>query len=118
MSKERILKLNNNSQGYLRVDLKVDGTRRRFFIHRLVAEHFITKPNGCDVVNHLDCNPHNNYSNNLEWTTLKGNSAHTKKMGRDKRTSIWIKRLQESLKKKMREKSGRNPTKWRHDIEL
>ena len=55
-------------------------------MHRLVAEHFIQKPKGCDVVNHLDCNPQNNCKNNLEWTTDQGNFAYMQSLGRNKRT--------------------------------
>ena len=99
ISKEKILKNQNNSQGYFRIDLKVNGKKQRFFVHRLVAEHFLNKPMGCNIVNHLDCNPHNNKIDNLEWTTLKGNSEHMKKLGKDKRTYTWIKKLTETQRK-------------------
>ena len=53
--------------------------------HRLVAHHFVPKPKdlldqGLNeeslVVNHLDGNKLNNRSDNLEWTTIKGNLEH------------------------------------------
>lgn len=44
--------------------------------HRLVAFAFCEKPDGCDVVNHLDGNPQNNSAKNLEWTTFSGNNLH------------------------------------------
>lgn len=99
VTKERILKNQDNSRGYLRVELKVDNKKQKFFIHRLVAEHFIDKPEGCNVVNHLDCNPHNNNVENLEWTTLKGNTRYMQKLGRDKRTFTWIKKLTKTQRK-------------------
>lgn len=96
VTKEKILKLVDNSRGYLRVNLKANGKNKVFFVHRLVAEHFLKKIDGCNVVNHLDCNPHNNNVENLEWTTLKGNSEYMCKLNRNKRTKIWIERLTQS----------------------
>lgn len=45
-------------------------------VHRLVALYFCQKPEGCNVVNHLDCDKGNNYYKNLEWTTVSGNTKH------------------------------------------
>ena len=45
-------------------------------VHRLVALYFCEKPEGCNVVNHLDSNKTNNYASNLEWTTVSGNTHH------------------------------------------
>lgn len=97
--KERILKVTENSRGYLRITLKKNGKSRRFFIHRLVAENFINKPEGKDIVNHLDCNPYNNRADNLEWTTFKGNTKYMQKLGRNRRTAQWLKRLSVTQRK-------------------
>lgn len=99
ISKEKILKSQENSKGYLRVELKAEGRKRKLFVHRLVAEYFLEKPKGCNIVNHLDCNPKNNNFENLEWTTLKGNTQYMQQLGRDKRTPIWIERLTTSQRK-------------------
>lgn len=53
-------------------------------VHRLVALAFIPQPEGCNVVNHLDSNRQNNNVENLEWTTVKGNTVHGYKYGRVK----------------------------------
>ena len=45
-------------------------------VHRLVALYFCVKPNGCNIVNHLDSNKTNNFAENLEWTTVSGNTKH------------------------------------------
>ena len=82
------------------MELKVNNKKQKFFIHRLVAEHFLDKPSKCNVVNHLDCNPHNNNVENLEWTTMRGNTQYMQKLGRDKRTIEWIKNLTNSQRKK------------------
>lgn len=45
-------------------------------IHRLVALYFCNKPEGCTVVNHIDSDKTNNHADNLEWTTVSGNTKH------------------------------------------
>lgn len=45
-------------------------------VHRLVALYFCDKPEGCNVVNHKDSNKTNNHADNLEWTTVSGNTKH------------------------------------------
>lgn len=80
--KGKILKPQPNSNGYLRVQLKADGVSVRHFVHRLVAEMFIPKIEGKDIVNHMDSNFLNNNASNLEWVTLKGNMRHAINKGR------------------------------------
>jgi hypothetical protein len=53
-----------------------DGKNNYRTIHRLVADAFVPHIKGCNVVNHLDCNKLNNNADNLEWTTVKGNTKH------------------------------------------
>lgn len=52
------------------------GKRRHLFLHRIIAETFIQNPNNYKVVNHIDCNKHNNDIKNLEWVTQKENVKH------------------------------------------
>lgn len=65
--KEKYLKPTVKPKGYLDVKLIKDGIKKHFYIHRLVAEHFIPNPNNLPQVNHKDKNPSNNDVNNLEW---------------------------------------------------
>ena len=95
---EKILAPQKNSNGYLRVILTNKAKKKRYFIHRLVAETFILNPNYYPVVNHLDCNRTNNSVNNLEWCTIKMNHDYMKKLKRDKRTEQWIKNMHISAK--------------------
>jgi hypothetical protein len=82
-SKERLLSLTkNNGNGYLICCLCDGMTKKNHYFHRLVARHFINKPEGCDVVNHIDANRKNNKVENLEWVTTKENIHHTIKLGR------------------------------------
>lgn len=72
--KGKILSPNNNGHGYLLVRLrKGENQKENRYIHRLVAEVFCERPDGCPVVNHIDHNPQNNSADNLEWCTQKEN---------------------------------------------
>lgn len=58
---------------YGRVKLKMkDGTFKKFYTHRLIAD-FIPNPENKPVVNHKLINRNENGINNLEWTTQKEN---------------------------------------------
>lgn len=67
--KEQILKSRNNGDGYLSVILK----NKKKYIHRLVAETFISNSNNFSEINHKDENKANNCIDNLEWCTRKYN---------------------------------------------
>ena len=68
----------NNGNGYLMIHLKRNGTRKPVAIHRIVAEAFLEKPSGANVVNHIDYNRSNNSVDNLEWCTQKQNTDHSR----------------------------------------
>ena len=81
---EKMTKVNGSidRKGYRRVHL---GSVRNVRVHRLVAYHFVSVPEDLLakglteeslVVNHLDGNKLNNRWDNLEWTTIKGNTEH------------------------------------------
>ncbi len=67
----------DNGNGYYYVELNLNGKGRHFYIHRLVAGAFCEKTGG-EVVNHIDYNKSNNRADNLEWTTQKANTAHSR----------------------------------------
>ena len=58
-----------NNAGYRLVGTRY-GTK---LVHRLVAETWLTKPNGKYEVNHIDHNKENNDYTNLEWVTRSEN---------------------------------------------
>lgn len=84
---------------YVCCDLRVDGKKETFYIHRLVLETF-TGPcppgmEGC----HNDGDPSNNNLDNLRWDTKEANAADTLEMGRHvpagklddlDRIAIWV----------------------------
>ena len=79
----KILKPNITKFGYARVSLRYPNCRdyKTYFIHRLVALHFIPNPNNYLEVNHKDCNRLNNKVTNLEWVTREMNVKHSFEFG-------------------------------------
>ena len=72
---ERLLK-NTVVNGYHQVDLSKQGIRKRFLVHRLVANAFIENPKKKLQVNHIDGDKTNNNTSNLEWVTASENVTH------------------------------------------
>lgn len=65
--KECIMTPTVKANKYLDVKLIKNKISKHFYVHRLVAEHFIPNPNNLPQVNHKDNNPANNNVDNLEW---------------------------------------------------
>lgn len=79
--KGRELKIMKRPNGYCCVHLSKNNVSKWMSVHRLVATAFVEKPEGCDIVNHLDCDTTNNRADNLEWTTYSGNMKHASLLG-------------------------------------
>ena len=62
-----------DKDGYLRVNLFKDGKQYTRFIHQLVAQAYISNPEGKATVNHKDEVKTHNWVGNLEWMTIKEN---------------------------------------------
>jgi len=60
---------------YLRIELR--RPRKKYMVHRLVAEAFIENPSLLPQVNHKDENGLNNHYKNLEWCTNKYNCSYS-----------------------------------------
>lgn len=74
---EKILAVNNDSKGYPQITLRKDSRQRRVArVHRIVAENFLHRPEGCDIVHHRNNDPNCPNKENLEWTTLGGNMTY------------------------------------------
>lgn len=81
-SVERFLKVQNNElTGYKFHQLYKNKKMHNKPIHLLVADAFLEKVNGLDVVNHKDGNKHNNVVGNLERCTDSYNHEHATKTG-------------------------------------
>lgn len=67
-----------NNCGYHRVTLYNKNNypqKQRFFVHRLVAVHFINNPNNLEQINHIDSDKNNNCVSNLEWCSARENTT-------------------------------------------
>lgn len=78
--KEKALKPNKMSNGYLNVRL-YNSKQKGYGIHRLVAQAFIPNPNNYSQVNHIDGNKQNNFVDNLEWCDASYNQKHAIQTG-------------------------------------
>ena len=67
-----------SGHGYRAVQLSDQShTKKRFYVHRLVAITFLGAPSAKEyVVNHKNLNKKDNRVENLEWTTNEGNMHH------------------------------------------
>ena len=74
--------------GYEQVCLYSGNSRKKMYVHRIVATAFVDNPDNKPQVNHIDENKRNNSAVNLEWITIAQNLRHGSRMNRQKRTLI------------------------------
>lgn len=72
----KIISLTNNGTGYYQVKLFKNNHCKHFYVHVLVARHFVEGYADGLEVNHKDCNKNNNCAENLEWVTKRENQRH------------------------------------------
>ena len=86
--KGKLLKNKDNGNGYLICSLSKNGIVKNKYIHRLVVEAFIERPDGLYEVNHKDENKKNNSVDNLEWCDKKYNNTYGTRIEREIKTKI------------------------------
>ena len=64
-------------RGYHRIRLCKEGSKRFFFVHRLVADAFIPNIENKPTINHKDGIRNNNVVSNLEWATFHEQIVHS-----------------------------------------
>lgn len=79
ISKILVPKIN---KGYYEIGLYLNGIRKMFFVHRLVALTFIPNPNNLPQINHIDEDKTNNCVDNLEWCTQAYNNIYGTRLER------------------------------------
>lgn len=70
-----------DTYGYRVFKLSVNGKRKIYKHHRVVATLFVPNPDNLPQVNHKDGNKLNNHKDNLEWVNAKNNIHHAHKNG-------------------------------------
>lgn len=60
------------------------------YLHRIVAEAWLSKPDGCDFINHKNENKLDNHAQNLEWCTKAYNNSYNGKNQKSSKKIIQI----------------------------
>ena len=71
------MKQQTNDDGYKTVDLRNNGIRKIYKVHRLVTETYIPNPDNLPEVNHIDEDKTNNNVSNLEWCSHQYNIEYS-----------------------------------------
>lgn len=79
--KTKVLKPIIGKSGYKSVIFSINGIRKQYDIHRLLAQYFIANENNKPDINHIDGNKLNNNLENLEWVTKSENNKHALRLG-------------------------------------
>lgn len=77
----KLLVPTKTSNGYLSVQLSVNGKVKRMKVAKIVAMLFIPNPHGYPQINHKDGVKTNDHKDNLEWCTQSQNVTHAYDMG-------------------------------------
>jgi len=78
----KLIKMTLRDQGHLRARFKIGGKGVFYTVHRLVWETFMGPiPDGY-VIDHIDCNMHNNDINNLQCVTYGRNTSRAHQYNR------------------------------------
>ena len=76
LKKMELLTLSQMPNGYKCVGLRKNKNRKTYYIHRLVAFHFINNVENLTDIKHIDGNRGNNVVENLEFCTKYENQIH------------------------------------------
>lgn len=77
----KILKFYRINSGYLCIDFTVNKIKKKYLVHRLVAENFLDNTERLPEVNHINENKDDNSVANLEWCTRSHNTQHSMATG-------------------------------------
>lgn len=72
----KILKERKANNGYLLVNLSINGKCKTYSVHKLIAKAFIPNESNLKTVNHKNGIKTDNRKDNLEWMSFKENIQH------------------------------------------
>lgn len=98
---KKIMTLMEKSDGYLYVDLRLNGIRKKCYIHRLLGLHYIDNPENKPEIDHIDRNKKNNDLSNLRWVTRIEN-CHNKANHRSQLTPEQLEARKERTRERAR----------------
>ena len=79
--KGAVLRLSSHSGGYKSIGLSLNGNVGRYYVHRLVAQAFLSSKENKTEVNHINGIKVDNRAINLEWCTRIENERHARDTG-------------------------------------
>ncbi len=85
---DKLMVVHAHYSGYRCVWLRRPREHKKMFVHRLVAEAFLSNAMGKPIVNHKDANRQNNCVENLEWATLSENTRYHYARERGKKAGV------------------------------
>lgn len=71
---KHIIKPDKEEKGYCRLSIKINGVKKHYAVHRLVALAFIPNPLNKSQVDHIDNDKSNNKVSNLRWVSNQENT--------------------------------------------
>jgi hypothetical protein len=103
ISTKKVKKSHLRKSGYVAIQFCFNGSKKSFYLHRLLSECFIPNTEGKKFVNHIDGVKHNNFLSNLEWVTHSENMLHSFKNELSKPHSK-LKELQKKMSENKKKK--------------
>lgn len=100
-------------KGYHKIFLYDGNKKKALFVHRMVAEAFLPRRSGKDIINHKNGHKLHNFVENLEWVTHKENIRHgwrTGLLNPNRGTKHGMSVLTEEIVKKIRKEYASGET--------